>query len=913
MFGAAYTLCFGESTACVAVAVRKPADGIGLVLLIDRRTLCESLFIRATAPLWRFVVRLSGELYMSIKNSVARPRKTPFSARLFAFLLSAFFVASVFPFSVIASVTVDDGTTSDTITGNFSTSDDADSTYVSATNTFSDGSPVYYLVTQDATKSSLTSVAYQGVTYPLAGVVVGSDINAMKVTNAAGQSVSIFAANTTIFFDSGVYNDSDSTAYTRFSQTNLSLVGLYENASGDPTASLTKSARSDGAIERNIIMNQNVYYENLIFDGLSRNMTTIKNRGEYFFFISGVASPWDGTVGLVMKNCVIQNVGASNTAYSSKNVAINIYSSSGQHNFDGLIIRSVKTCPGYGIVSMNRSTNNYYYDLTIDGSSANTSANSIKIEDTDSGSDVPFSTYRNVFAGTLSLTQTGNRGYVYVQRYQYAGTYVPSEYRYARYSTSNGSTYSSAINIYSALPAASTSSAILDLTDNYWVVRTDVSTSVESQIAAIKTVLSRVASSGVPNSVPSYNIKLVTGTGTIGTFSVPDLGSSAVNLVAVNLLASGNPDAYNSTSLIPFSASGSITLKSTDKSGIKIYNVDFDSLAGYTMRETISGVSLLTPSDPNEVAPPSGYPVYSGYAMISSAKVSGSSSDTFANCVFSVLAEDITVNNSITELGLTQSITFDADISQGYTEAGVLCSSSTVSDTGIVWYSSDPSILSIDHDTGLATALSLGTVTITAKSVDTNNAGEIEKPYAIFTVNVVNLYQVDYDGNHNDSGTVPSSVKVLSGKTTIVLSGTDLVRDGYSFDGWNTEADGSGKLYKAGDSLTVDSTIVLYAHWVKNPDPTPTATPTATATPTPTAVPTTAPTATPASGALGVSRDPTTTPTASPTATPAADVLGVTKTGEQTNLLLPAIAISLVVISASCFVFLIIRRRNTKD
>ena len=213
----------------------------------------------------------------------------------------------------------------------------------------------------------------------------------------------------------------------------------------------------------------------------------------------------------------------------------------------------------------------------------------------------------------------------------------------------------------------------------------------------------------------------------------------------------------------------------------------------------------------------------------------------------------------------------------------------------------------------MATALSLGTVTITAKSVDTNNAGEIEKPYAIFTVNVVNLYQVDYDGNHNDSGTVPSSVKVLSGKTTIVLSGTDLVRDGYSFDGWNTEADGSGKLYKAGDSLTVDSTIVLYAHWVKNPDPTPTATPTATATPTPTAVPTTAPTATPASGALGVSRDPTTTPTASPTATPAADVLGVTKTGEQTNLLLPAIAISLVVISASCFVFLIIRRRNTKD
>lgn len=834
---------------------------------------------------------------MSIMHSFCTSRKTTFSARLFALLLSAFLVAGMIPVSVIASVTVDDGTTSVTVTGNFSTNDDADTSYVAATNTFSDGSPVYYLVTQDASKASLTSIDYKGVSYPLAGVVVGSDINAMKVTNAVGQLVSIFAANTTIFFDSGVYNDSDSTAYTRFSQNNLSLVGLYEDANGDPTASLTKTARSDGAIERNIIMNPNVYYENLIFDGLNRNMTTIKSRGEYFFFISGVSSPWNGTDGLVIKNCVIQNVGASNMAFSSKNVAINIYSSSGQHNFEGLVVRNVKTSFGYGIVSMNRATNNYFKDLTIDGSSASSSATSIKIEDTDYGSDVPFSTYQNVFAGTLSLTQSGNLGYVYVQRYQYAETSVPSAYRYARYSTSNGSTYSSAINIYSSLPTVSSSAAILDLSDNYWVVRTDAAVSVESQISAIKTVIARVTSSGVPNSVPSYNIKLVSGTGTIGTFAVPDLGTSAVNLVAVNLLASGNPDAYNSASLIPFSAGAKITLKSTDTSAIKIYNFDFDSLAEYTMQEAISGVALLTPSDPNEADPPSGYPIYSGYAVATTAAVVGSSSATFVNCMFSSLAEEITVNNAITEIGLTQTITFDADISQGYTATGVLPSASTVSDTDIAWYSSDPSILSIDPDTGLATANSLGTVTITAKSIDTNNTGEIEKPYATFTVNVVNLYQVAYKGNNNDSGTVPNSVQVLSGKTTIVLAGTDLVRDGYTFDGWNTESDGSGTLYTVGDSLTVDRPIVLYAHWVKNPDPT------ATATPTPTA--TAAPTATPATGTLGVSRD--------PTATPTSDVLAVSKTGEESNLLLPSIAITLVAISSACFIIFFVRRKHNKD
>lgn len=628
-----------------------------------------------------------------------------------------------------------------------------------------------------------------------------------------------------------------------------------------------------------------------------------------------------------MKNCVIQNVGASNLASASKNVAINIYDSNGQHNFEGLVIRNVKTTLGLGIVSMNRATQNYFKDLTIDGTQAQSSANSIKIEDTDTGADVPFTTYKNVFAGALTLTQTGSQGYVYIERYQYARTCVPAEYRYARYSTSNGSAFASAINIYSSLPTASSSYAVLDLSDNYWVVRTDSAVSVENQIIAIRTLLSKVSSAGVPSSVPGYRIKLVTAASSIGTFSVPDLGNAPASLAAVKLLASGNPSAFDSTERLPLAANSAITLKSSDPSGIRIYNFDFDTMASITMKEAVSGVSLITPSDPNEAEPPAGYPIYSGYAAASTAKVSGSQSSTFVNCTFTALASAASVTDPVAELGLTQQATFHANVTGGYTDASTSASAASVNDASIRWYSSDPSVLSIDPLTGTATANALGTAVVTAKAIDSLNQGEIEKPFATFEITVRDLFSVSYNPNGSDSGTVPASVPVISGKTTIILPENDLIRAGYTFEGWNEMPDGTGTNYAVGQSVTVTAPLVLYAHWVKiivvTPTPTatpipsvtpePSATPVPTAAPEPTATPTTVPalptvtpTPTPASGVLGAVR----TPSATPTDKPATGVLGVTKTGEKTNVLLTAATIALPVLAAVGIVILIIRKKK---
>lgn len=217
--------------------------------------------------------------------------------KLIAVALTASVIFMSGPASAFASTNVNIGTVQPSVSGTFPVSIESAGTYAEPTNTFYDGSPKYYLITQDAAKASDTQVVYQGVTYTLSGVYVGTDINLTG---------SFFAANATVFFDSGTYNDGDATAYTRFSAENLSLVGL----NGAASTVLTKSAHaSDGTIERNTIMHKNIYLEGITFDGLSRNMCSAdagngygKKRGEFYFYFSGVASPWTGSDGFVMNN-----------------------------------------------------------------------------------------------------------------------------------------------------------------------------------------------------------------------------------------------------------------------------------------------------------------------------------------------------------------------------------------------------------------------------------------------------------------------------------------------------------------------------------------------------------------------------------------------------------------------------------
>ena len=76
-------------------------------------------------------------------------------------------------------------------------------------------------------------------------------------------------------------------------------------------------------------------------------------------------------------------------------------------------------------------------------------------------------------------------------------------------------------------------------------------------------------------------------------------------------------------------------------------------------------------------------------------------------------------------------------------------------------------------------------------------------------------YTVTYDGNGSDGGEVPIDTNDYeTGDTVTVKDAGTMTRNGYSFDGWNTAADGSGTAYVAGDTITIGSAdVTLYAQW----------------------------------------------------------------------------------------------------
>jgi len=84
----------------------------------------------------------------------------------------------------------------------------------------------------------------------------------------------------------------------------------------------------------------------------------------------------------------------------------------------------------------------------------------------------------------------------------------------------------------------------------------------------------------------------------------------------------------------------------------------------------------------------------------------------------------------------------------------------------------------------------------------------------------VSTYAVTYDGNGHTDGMVPTDSSYYSqNQTVIVLDNTgNLTMTGYSFNGWNTRADGNGNTYTQGQTFAMGpASITLYAKWTSNP------------------------------------------------------------------------------------------------
>lgn len=76
-------------------------------------------------------------------------------------------------------------------------------------------------------------------------------------------------------------------------------------------------------------------------------------------------------------------------------------------------------------------------------------------------------------------------------------------------------------------------------------------------------------------------------------------------------------------------------------------------------------------------------------------------------------------------------------------------------------------------------------------------------------------YSVAYDGNTNTGGTVPTDGNTYNITDTVTVLGNSgsLEKTGYTFEGWNTQADGAGADYYPGDSFPINTNTTLYAKW----------------------------------------------------------------------------------------------------
>ncbi|QSX09258.1 InlB B-repeat-containing protein [Alkalibacter rhizosphaerae] len=77
-------------------------------------------------------------------------------------------------------------------------------------------------------------------------------------------------------------------------------------------------------------------------------------------------------------------------------------------------------------------------------------------------------------------------------------------------------------------------------------------------------------------------------------------------------------------------------------------------------------------------------------------------------------------------------------------------------------------------------------------------------------------YYVTYDGNGGTGSLEDTQDPYLTDATVTVLENTfDLL--GYTYDSWNTKADGSGTEYAPGASFVIKGNVTLYAQWNKIP------------------------------------------------------------------------------------------------
>ena len=176
-------------------------------------------------------------------------------------------------------------------------------------------------------------------------------------------------------------------------------------------------------------------------------------------------------------------------------------------------------------------------------------------------------------------------------------------------------------------------------------------------------------------------------------------------------------------------------------------------------------------------------------------------------------------------------VTVSEDITKDYDAMGVTLTASTEEHKGLLyafqWYK-DGEVLPGENGKTLQLAGNVAdsgvyTVKLTVNNaqdsgVITDNVPVSTEASAVVTINKIDNHLVyNYNGAENEDVTVDTKDSSI-----IIDAEKEVSRKGYTFMGWNTEPDGSGMSYKAGDELSFDDNgnggmgVTLFAQWKAN-------------------------------------------------------------------------------------------------
>ena len=129
----------------------------------------------------------------------------------------------------------------------------------------------------------------------------------------------------------------------------------------------------------------------------------------------------------------------------------------------------------------------------------------------------------------------------------------------------------------------------------------------------------------------------------------------------------------------------------------------------------------------------------------------------------------------------------------------------------VTMLSTTPSVCTVSGQ--VITIVGPGNCTIRNTQAGNSTYGPAPQVEYTFAVNPASSnYTITYDGNNNTGGSVPA-ITTGNGSVTLRTNSGTLVKTGYTFGGWNTQADGQGTHYAVSAAYNLTADITLYAEW----------------------------------------------------------------------------------------------------